>query len=115
MEALRRIKPPGNHEPDTGQGHGSQGHHEQQAQPRRRDQSHAPQRREAQEDQTLPDGQRRPAYDLAGHQAPTRQGGHQHGLQEPFLAVFDQRNRGEDRGEQQDQHECSGDEVLTKL
>ena len=38
-------------------------------------------------------------------------GRHEHALQKSFAAVFDDRDRGEDRGEQQDHHQRAGKEM----
>ena len=65
----------------------------------------------SEEHEALQHGDRRAAEHFAEHHRPPRHRGHEHALQETFAAVFDDRDRGEDRREQQDHHQRAGKEM----
>ena len=66
---------------------------------------------EHEEHDALQHGDGRAAEHLAEHHRPARNRRHEHALQKSFAAVFDDRDRGEDRREQQDHHQRAGKEM----
>ncbi len=112
VEAGGGVHRPGNDEAKRGERKRHQEDVQNHQQQLHQAEVNSEQRRDYEEEHALQGCQRGAAQNLAQHDHRAMHRGHQHGEQKALVAILDQRHHGEDRGEEHDHHQRTGEEEV---